>query len=230
MRTVMTVKLGKSLDQAPGHVLNEQQRQRFNSTAQSLTLHSGTASINSHQQLQKCSLSILRSCTTITKILTVRKDPYQIQKVHVATPNVFPTAKEEAKTSAKPGKKKNATAKIRHAHKQTINISYLSVCRHTSQTAHESTDKHQQILTFESSIKHVQQNNVKPTSKMPSEISEAYSQYGLILFTAAWKLFHYLWFKEQCNKVTANKGSLYHNTWPAVFCPSFGGFFFFWFF
>lgn len=54
---------------------------------------------------------------------------------------------------------KNVTAKLGHAHKQTINISYLSICCHTSQTAHESTDKHQQTLTFESSIKHIQQNN-----------------------------------------------------------------------
>lgn len=127
---------------------------------------SGNYSINSHQQLQKYSVSILRSGTIITKMLPefVNKDPYQIQKVHVSTPDVFPTAKEKAKTSAKPGKK-NVTAKIIHAHKQTINISYLSTCCHTSQTAHESTDKHQQTLRFESSIKHVQQNNASQHQK-----------------------------------------------------------------
>lgn len=136
----------------------------------------------------------------------------------------FPRLRRRPKHLQRQGK--NANAKLGHAHKQTINISYLSICCHTSKTAHESTDKHQQTLTFESSIKHIQQNN-KAKSKTLSRISESYLQDGFTLFTAAWKLFHYLCFKERSNKIIDNKGSFYHNnTWPAVFCPSFGGFFF----
>lgn len=74
-----------------------------------------------------------------------------------------------------------------------------------SQAVHESNNKRQQTLTFESSITYVRQNNVKPILNI-KHISQAYLHYGFTPPTTAWKVVQLSVCKNGVNEKTAKAG------------------------